>query len=543
MSVAIADLMRLPCLREAKVLGGHGGLQKTINTISVLEYTEANELQEYLFNSIEFLGSELVITCFANVRDNVEAQCLTMRRLAEAGETGLILYYVGIFMPKVDAKLIELADRLEFPLICMPENQPNLRYSEVIGEVMGAIFKDRMTDTNFQAEIIERISRLPIYQRSIGTAMRMLSDRVRVSLILTDLSGNLLSGINWPRTLEIDTEKLIKQYNQYNKKDAANNEARQIYIKRYQIDTSTGSRLHLYIIKQDEPIREEDGKQIVNTIKICLNLWSQKYSGQALPELVQAILQDEPLRMRRIAQLFKIDIASIHNMWIITPVQNRKKTANPEKDPQMLLNLIREELSPYCKTIIADIYNQDIVAFMDDPSDGDLMPLADSLNTSMKDAGISAFITVCINLKETAQVRRSYLRNKNALNTARLIYPRKKIFTREEIVFADTCQDIIARGEGPVKEAMAVLDSLNNGDERQIANLYETLTVYLLEAESSLEKCAALMFLHRNSIKYRISQINDLVGFKIGRMPETMAIYTAAALKRILDTQNRPDQR
>jgi sugar diacid utilization regulator len=230
-------------------------------------------------------------------------------------------------------------------------------------------------------------------------------------------------------------------------------------------------------------------------------------------------------------------------MWIVTPVQNKKKAINPGKDPQMLLNLIREELSPYCKTIIADIYNQDIVAFMDNPADGDLMPLADSLSASLKDAEINAFITVCVNLKETAQVRRVYLQNKNALTTARLIYPRKKIFTREEIVFADTCRDIIAQGEGRVKEAMSVLESLDNGDERQVTNLYETLAVYLLEAESSLEKCAGRMSLHRNSIKYRISQINELMGFKIGHMPETIEVYTAVALKRILEARNRPGQR
>jgi DNA-binding PucR family transcriptional regulator len=84
---------------------------------------------------------------------------------------------------------------------------------------------------------------------------------------------------------------------------------------------------------------------------------------------------------------------------------------------------------------------------------------------------------------------------------------------------------------------MTALDCLNSDDERQTGDLYETLTVFLLDAESSQDKCAELLFLHRNTIKYRINRINERLGFKTGRMPETMELYTAAALRRILQAR------
>lgn len=37
------------------------------------------------------------------------------------GEVGIILYYVGLIMPEVDRRLIQLAEELDFVLICMPE--------------------------------------------------------------------------------------------------------------------------------------------------------------------------------------------------------------------------------------------------------------------------------------------------------------------------------------------------------------------------------------------------------------------------------------
>ena len=125
MSLTVSRLMELPSLRRAKVLGGRGGLDRIVSSISVLEYSSTTYTQKKLFESIEFQGSEIVITAFSNVADDVEAQCANIRSMSEVGEVGMILYYVGIIMPSVDQRLVKLADELDFVLICMPENEPD----------------------------------------------------------------------------------------------------------------------------------------------------------------------------------------------------------------------------------------------------------------------------------------------------------------------------------------------------------------------------------------------------------------------------------
>ena len=184
MSVTIEDLLQLPCLREARVVAGHKGLSRPVSSVSVLEYADPSQLQESIYRSMEFNGGELVITGFINIRDQVEAQCINVRRLAQAGEIGIILYYVGIFLPRIDEKLIATADELDFPLICMPENRMNLRYSEVICEVMETIFKDQQQNVALVTDILERVSLLAEHQRSVDTVLKMLSDRIRASVVL-----------------------------------------------------------------------------------------------------------------------------------------------------------------------------------------------------------------------------------------------------------------------------------------------------------------------------------------------------------------------
>lgn len=49
MSVTVADLLKLPSLRQAKVIVGHGGLTKIVSSISVLESTDPVVLVDEVF--------------------------------------------------------------------------------------------------------------------------------------------------------------------------------------------------------------------------------------------------------------------------------------------------------------------------------------------------------------------------------------------------------------------------------------------------------------------------------------------------------------
>ena len=158
MSLTVSQLLELPCLRRAKVLAGHNSLERIVTSVTVLEYSTPTDMQKKLYESIDFWGSELILTGFCNIADDVDAQCDNIRMFAMAGEVGMILYYVGLILPRVDPKLIQLADELNFVLICMPENEPNLRYGEVIQETMDAIVRDELNNPTFTIDLLEPVS-------------------------------------------------------------------------------------------------------------------------------------------------------------------------------------------------------------------------------------------------------------------------------------------------------------------------------------------------------------------------------------------------
>ena len=65
-------------------------------------------------------------------------------------------------------------------------------------------------------------------------------------------------------------------------------------------------------------------------------------------------------------------------------------------------------------------------------------------------------------------------------------------------------------------------------------DLAGTLCTYLLDAEASVTKTASLLYLHKNTVKYRIQRLSNLLGFRPGKLPETAELYEAVGIYRLL---------
>ena len=84
---------------------------------------------------------------------------------------------------------------------------------------------------------------------------------------------------------------------------------------------------------------------------------------------------------------------------------------------------------------------------------------------------------------------------------------------------SQACLDAI----GPVQKDSEELD------------LTKTLSVYLLDGEMSVTLTSELLYVHKNTVKYRIRRISNLLGYKMGKMPELLDLYKACAVRRLME--------
>lgn len=524
MSVTVADILTFPCLKEARVVAGKGGLNKIVSSVSVLEFANANDLQKEILSNIEFYGSEIVITAFANIPNNIDQQCANIRRLAAVGEVGMILYYVGILMPKVDQALIDLANQLDFVLIVMPEKRLDLRYSEVICEVMEAIFHDHSTSLTLVSDILAQISRLPDHQRTVDTVLRLVRDRIRCTMLLVDHNRRTLGMETWPVSLELNLKELPQVSTMTPiliSKDRS--------MWRCPLEPNNSQSMELYLIKDGSALPKELVVQVVDVVRLAVNLWSSHHADVQISELVRAILRDEPLKMRRLAELFHIDVASMHSMWILQCEEEYREAFD-----QHALSCLRDGLSACCRTMVADYYEGYAVAFMDRPENiEDPMQLADTLLLQLKDLGVSATLTCCHHLQNTGDVRKAFLLNRDHLENARRIWPRSQCYTATELEYAAKCREVVNAGEDMLQKALRPLLPLNQSKEG--AELRKTLAVFLLDAQGHVARTGELLYLHKNTIKYRMGRICRLLEHEVQKEPERSCLYRAVAICRLMD--------
>lgn len=181
MNVTVADCLRLPTLREAQLIAGAKGTDRAVSSVSVLEWPETKLLSNELI-----IGNELIISALVTIKDDVARQCSVLRHLRSMGAAGLVLFYVGVFIPRVDEALIAVADEINLPLIAMPFGRMDFRYSDVITDVVEYIHNRRMHGNYYATELMNSIALLEPQQRNINTALRLLSDRLHCTLLLTN---------------------------------------------------------------------------------------------------------------------------------------------------------------------------------------------------------------------------------------------------------------------------------------------------------------------------------------------------------------------
>lgn len=184
--ITVANVMKLPSMFGATILAGRAGLSNPVESVSVLEYGRVTNTLDKLFLSTTFQGNELLISSFATIVDDIDAQCENIRRYHAVGGVGLILFYVGLILPRVDERVIACCNELDFVLISMPRDVETHKYSDVIGDIYHAIFRDQQAGTNYASTLIRRFSSLPAEQRNTDTLLRMLSNHLQASVILTD---------------------------------------------------------------------------------------------------------------------------------------------------------------------------------------------------------------------------------------------------------------------------------------------------------------------------------------------------------------------
>ena len=374
--------------------------------------------------------------------------------------------------------------------------------------------------------LLDRISGLPAQQRSMETLLRMLSEHLRVSVILTEHRRDMNTVVYWPRSLEtVVADKLPG----WLKELGGGSELRVPlgdgvgYLQSCPHLLSDSDNLRLYTLKYREPLGEDALWQSSECVRLFIHIWNKNHGKSVVSELVRAIINDETIHRQRLAQLFKIRTEDLNQMWLFIPRHE------PVEHDEGLLRSCTDYFSAFSDPVLVSYYEDTLVVFThalrgSTHGDGEFFGSREQF-----EAISSRYeIICCDSLASSADARRAYLVSMANWRAARRIYPRASVLRTADVMFAQLCQEIMSK-----RETLEQYEQSLSGLRSSNSELIPTLMVYLLDAGSSMAETAKLLYVHLNTVKYRLRQIQELTGLSPTQMPDSYSLYIAAAIDRI----------
>jgi purine catabolism regulator len=188
--VTLDEVLQLPVLSDARVVGGADGVFRAVRSVNVMEVPDILEWVQ---------PDELLLTTAYPLRDDRMALESLVPRLAERGLAGIAVKPAR-YIDRIPASMIEAADRFSFPLIELPSAAS---FNEIINGVLTVILNAQAARLQRSAAIHDRFTAIVLSGGGVREIAEALGELVGRPVAILDAQGALL----WATDETIDPER------------------------------------------------------------------------------------------------------------------------------------------------------------------------------------------------------------------------------------------------------------------------------------------------------------------------------------------------
>ncbi|HPT62119.1 MAG TPA: PucR family transcriptional regulator ligand-binding domain-containing protein [Bacillota bacterium] len=173
--------LRLGGLAASKLVAGHQGIDNEISSVDIIEVPDVWDW---------IIPKELGITCCYAIRQDIEAQKRLVLAMSDKEAAGLAVKpgrFLGTSMPEV---MIDAANQTGLPLIEVPISIP---YSQITVPILSAIMNDHASRLQYESYINSSFIQCVIQDQGLDGIVRMLNQIIGRPVCVADLSGRLLA--------------------------------------------------------------------------------------------------------------------------------------------------------------------------------------------------------------------------------------------------------------------------------------------------------------------------------------------------------------
>jgi len=180
-AITVREALALDCMRGARIVAGANGSDRRIRGVNVMEDADIVRWMR---------GGELLLTTGYTIRDDPAALARLVPALAERDLAGLVLK-LGLYVEAVPDDVVALADRLAFPLIALPSQT---MFDDVLSEVLGTILNRQAVELERSSAIHARLTGVAVDGGSFADLAEAVCELVQRPVAIRDGQGNVLAA-------------------------------------------------------------------------------------------------------------------------------------------------------------------------------------------------------------------------------------------------------------------------------------------------------------------------------------------------------------
>jgi len=179
-AISVTEALALSCLEGAEVLAGARGLHRRVRGVNILE--DANIVRW-------MRGGELLLTTGYTFREDLTALAPLIPALAERQLAGLVVK-LGLYLHEVPAEVRAAADELDLPIIGIDSG---VMFDDILSEVLGTILNRQAIELERSRAIHARLTAVALEGGSFAELAEAVSELVHRPVEIRDSHGASLA--------------------------------------------------------------------------------------------------------------------------------------------------------------------------------------------------------------------------------------------------------------------------------------------------------------------------------------------------------------
>ncbi len=248
--MTLKELLHEKGLQDLKVINENADLGRIVSTV---ESTETPDVVDYVSKNT------LLLTTAMAFKDDQEEMCRMIEGLDALPCAGLAIK-IGRFIDEVDKRVIETADRLGFPLIQIPMYQT---LGEIYHYVLACIWDNENDNLIYALNVQKSFYNLILQGSSVGKLVNNLGMILKKPIFLFSLFGELFGSSNASKKDEKIMEGLFRTM----MKELGETGATRTFLDKspnhtisvYSIQAASYNTHYLVVVEQEKKMNEVSG--------------------------------------------------------------------------------------------------------------------------------------------------------------------------------------------------------------------------------------------------------------------------------------------